>query len=66
MKIGMALGLEKMISFVLLFYTGRSPAVPEARPAAAIVNSPVCARTRLPLTSAQFIRVTEVRHETAS
>jgi len=36
-----------------------------ARPAAAIVNSPVCARTRLPLTSAQFIKMTEVRHEKA-
>jgi len=47
-------------------YTGRIPAGPEAQPAAAIVNSPVCARTRLPLTSAQFTKVTEVRYETAS
>jgi len=38
---------------------------PEARPVAAIVNLPVCARTRLPLTSAQFIKLTEVRHEKA-
>jgi len=38
----------------------------EARPAAAIVNSPVCARTRLPLTSTQFVKVTEVCHENAS
>jgi len=47
-------------------YTGRSPVGPEARPAAAIVNSPVCARTMLPLTSAQFIKVTKVRHQNES
>jgi len=30
-------------------YSGRSPAGQEAWPAAAIVNSPMCARTGLPL-----------------
>jgi len=54
-----------------LLIPGAARAGPEAWPAAAIVNSPVCARARvlcdglhgLPLTSGQFIKVTEVRHE---
>jgi len=33
----------------VLIYSGRSPAGPEALPSAAIVNSPECVRTRLPL-----------------
>jgi len=48
------------------FIPGAARAEPEARPAAAIVNSPVCARTGLPLSSVQFIKVTEVCHENAS
>jgi len=36
-------------------YTGRNPAGPEARPAAAIVISPGCAPTGLPLNSVQFM-----------
>jgi len=48
------------------FIPGAARVGSEAQPAAAIVNSPVCVCTGLPLTSVQLIRVTEIRYEKAS
>jgi len=45
--------------FFLFFIPGAARVGQEARTAAAIVNLPVYARTGLPLTSVQFLRVTE-------
>jgi len=59
------LHLQQDVQFHLFIIRGTARGGPEARPAAAIVISPVCACTRLPLTSVQFIEVTEVRHEKA-
>jgi len=47
----------------LMLIPGAARAGLEAQPTATIVNSPVCARTGFPLSSGQFIKVTDVCHE---
>jgi len=65
---------EQTVGFTKFIIPCAARAGPKARPAEAIVNSPVCVRERaycvtgcrFPLTSGEFIKVTEVCHENAS